>query len=527
MDTPERYAVQATPLSYNDGHVARTWGEGSTALVGATINGRYAVLELIGEGGMGVVFRADQLGTGRNVALKFLHRRLSGNERSVRRFENEARAISLLRHPNTIRLFDFQRTRGGDLFIVTELLSGSSVRRILGELGPLPVDQALWIVDQICGSLAEAHAAGIIHRDLKPENVFVERVGTDEFVKVLDFGIAKIESGDFTQPGVINGTPAYMAPEQAQAFEIDHRADVYALGVLLFEMLTGRPLFSDKSEMIVLQKQVSEPPPRLRSSLPDVAPELDRLVSDMLAKSRDERPKSVNEIRQRLARVRPNAPSSWKAFRTVSEASTSTPMPAAPTPFVLSLPSSENGSRASSDPIAVLPAFGESSEACMPTQELPVRPSSPRLSGASRHRGALMVAIAASCVTLAALVVSRLEFESDPVAAVSDDTAPAPRSPARAPEPVHEAPPVLAPVTPAPATLHPLDAEPTRLDPALAPSPRLDPEPERPPPIDFRRSSPKRAKPKTEPASDKFGGDVLDVEIKRISTPPPSRKRVR
>lgn len=272
-------------------------------LVGATLCDQYQLVEVIGEGGMGVVFRARQLAVGRDVAVKVLQRRLATDEQCVARFENEARAISRLRHPNTLRLYDVRRTDEGDLFIVTELLSGMPLSRLLSDQGRIPAERALKILDQVCRSLAEAHGAGIIHRDLKPENVFLDRVGSEDVVKVLDFGIAKILQGSssITRLGFVAGTPAYMSPEQAQGLPVDHRSDIYSLGVMLFEMITGQPPYQGETGFAVCLKHIEAPLPTLDAPGLGLARRpIEKLIHHLMAKSPEERPQHVDALRRAL-----------------------------------------------------------------------------------------------------------------------------------------------------------------------------------------------------------------------------------
>jgi eukaryotic-like serine/threonine-protein kinase len=267
-----------------------------TPAEGETLSNLYQLGQVIGTGGMGVVFRARQLNVSRDVAVKIMHSHLSKDETAIRRFQNEVRIISQLRHPNTLRLYDCQLDDGGHLFIVTELLSGRPLSEEIQRNGALDVARVIRVIDSVCRSLSEAHAAGIVHRDLKPENIFIDRVGTEDVVKVLDFGVAKLlEARDaVTQPGAICGTPEYMAPEQIKAEPVDHRADIYALGAVAHEMLTGLPPFRGDHSFDVFHLQLSEPPPRIERPIP---PALRALVHAMLEKDPEKRPQSVEEIR--------------------------------------------------------------------------------------------------------------------------------------------------------------------------------------------------------------------------------------
>jgi serine/threonine-protein kinase len=273
--------------------------------VGLRVPG-YELLEMIGRGGSAVVYRAQQRSVGREVAIKILRAKGAEGSAVLRRFEREARIVGQLRHPNTIRLYDVGCTEDGNLFLVTELLTGRSIADIMSD-GPLAVPRVLSIGKQITGALADAHAAGVIHRDIKPANIFLERVGDDDVVKVLDFGIAREMSNPNVSRGdLILGSPAYMAPEQITSGSVDHRADIYALGTLLHELLSGRRMFAATTtrEMLAMHLTQIAPPIWLdRTSIPVAHVELERLVFSMLEKSPDRRPQSMLEVRSRLQRI--------------------------------------------------------------------------------------------------------------------------------------------------------------------------------------------------------------------------------
>jgi serine/threonine-protein kinase len=270
------------------------------------VDGRYRIEERIGGGGMGDVYRARQLNVERDVAVKVIRDDQGEDASALERFENEAKIISRLRHPNTLRLFDFGRIEGGGLYLVTELLAGELLSDVI-ERGPMEEARVLRIMAEIAGSLSEAHAMGVVHRDLKPNNVFLEKVGEREVVKVLDFGIAKAAvSGVKTTTGGVIGTPTYMSPEQARAEPLDGRSDLYSLGVLAYECLTGRPPFEGESAISVLLKHANEAPiapTRLAGlrSAPSVG--LERLVLDLLAKDPRARPESAREVERAIERI--------------------------------------------------------------------------------------------------------------------------------------------------------------------------------------------------------------------------------
>ena len=295
-----------------------TDGSATDPLVGAVLADRYRVLAPIGRGGMGAVYRVEHLTLKKELAVKLLHPELSRLDEIARRFEREAEAAARLDHPNIVTVTDFGRTADGLLFLVMELLDGPSLAEVIrpgldghepggGPGRPLAPARALAILRQILRALAEAHGRGIVHRDLKPENVvLVERDGQPDWVKIIDFGIAKITApagvtprpGEaLTAAGVVFGTPEYLSPEQAMGEEADGRADLYAAGVMLFEMLTGRRPFEASSRVEILSMHLVHEVPSVRAVAPDadVAPEVEALVRRAMAKKRDDRfPDAIN-----------------------------------------------------------------------------------------------------------------------------------------------------------------------------------------------------------------------------------------
>jgi eukaryotic-like serine/threonine-protein kinase len=277
----------------------------ATSLVGQVVSGRYRVRELIGEGGMGAVYLAEHTHMRKRVALKLLHAEMSKDEEVLARFRREAEAAARVEHPNVATATDFGQTEDGSFFLVLEYVEGTSLRANIDK-GPIPSGRGLHIARQIGLALERAHAAGIVHRDLKPENVMLVRKGDDpDFVKVLDFGIAKLESHatrDATQPltrfGTILGTPEYMAPEQALGETVGPGADLYAVGVMLYEMLTGKHPFHADERMAMLSMHIVAPVPPMTDRNPAVMvpPALEELVRQLLEKDAKARPPSARAL---------------------------------------------------------------------------------------------------------------------------------------------------------------------------------------------------------------------------------------
>ncbi|WP_169927462.1 serine/threonine protein kinase [Labilithrix luteola] len=280
---------------------------GQDPLVGATIAGKYKVVKQLGEGGMGCVYLAEQqLGsTARKVALKTLHKHLSHDPSIQARFDREAGTVAALEHPNTIQVFDYGKMDDGTLYIVMEFVQGRSVADILEKDGPMQPSRVEHIMKQVCGSLEEAHGHGIIHRDLKPDNVVLcERAGQKDWVEVLDFGIAKRSNehdpneAKLTQQGMVLGTPPYMSPEQFTGQPIDVRSDIYALGVMAYEMLTARLPFEANTAWEWASKHMTEmPTPLERQPLGSNVPAAQKAaIMKALAKNKEERFVSVREF---------------------------------------------------------------------------------------------------------------------------------------------------------------------------------------------------------------------------------------
>ena len=260
--------------------------------------GRYKLIEKIGTGGMADVFKAEDTILNRLVSIKMLHPQFAHDENFVARFRREAQAAAGLSHPNIVNVFDWGR-HDGTYFIVMEYLEGENLKHIIGKRGFLPPEEAIDIIGPVCEALAFAHKNQIIHRDIKPHNIIVTNDGA---VKVTDFGIARAGASTMTQTGSIMGTATYISPEQAQGVVVDKSSDIYSLGVVLFEALTGRVPFEGESPVAVALKQVREMPPSPRSINPDIPQPLETIILKAMAKNPRERYLSAEEMKADLAR---------------------------------------------------------------------------------------------------------------------------------------------------------------------------------------------------------------------------------
>ena len=271
-------------------------------MIGQTIS-HYKILEKLGSGGMGTVYRAQDLKLDRYVALKFLPPHLSQDEESKKRFIHEAKAASALNHPNIATIYEIDEAEG-QMFIAMEYVEGPSLQDVIvGANGrsPLPIDLAIDYAIQIAEGLSKAHAKGIIHRDIKPANILVTEDGV---VKIVDFGLAKLAGATkLTKEGTSMGTVAYMSPEQTQGAEVDHRTDIWALGVVLYEMLTGEPPFKGDYEQAVIYSILNEEPDF--SGIPEA---LIPVVQKALAKQAEERYQNVGEMLADLKAVTGSQP---------------------------------------------------------------------------------------------------------------------------------------------------------------------------------------------------------------------------
>jgi len=277
------------------------------------LNGQFQILQKIGSGGMGSVYKALQPAMNRMVAIKILHPKLASRKDLVSRFRREARAMSHLTHPNTVKVYLYGELEDGSLYIVMEYLEGKNLNQTVRAEGPMTIERGLPILIQACNALDEAHRAGIIHRDLKPENIFVtSQGGMKDFAKVLDFGLAKVTEREMrpgsiilTQEGMVFGTPEFMSPEQAQGKSLTPGSDIYSLAVILYEVLTGKLPFDAKNPMEYIQLHVTTKPKPINERVPGKTfpPLLWTVLSKALEKKSEDRYQSAAEFAHALQAV--------------------------------------------------------------------------------------------------------------------------------------------------------------------------------------------------------------------------------
>ena len=273
------------------------------SLLGTTLAGKYRIDARLNEGGMGTVYRGTHVLMDKTVAIKVLRPSLAADEKIVARFSREARAASRISHPNALSVTDFGEDDSGHVFLVMEFLSGKTLKQLIRDDGPLPLQRVVDITRQVADALNAAHSQGVVHRDLKSDNIMLLDTVTGDYAKVLDFGIAKINEPDgaidtnLTAPNLVIGTPQYMSPEQcAQDAEIDSRSDIYSLGVILYEMLVGHVPFTGESPTMVMMKHLQDPVPSVLDERNDLPPAVARVVARAMAKVRDNRYQNVTEL---------------------------------------------------------------------------------------------------------------------------------------------------------------------------------------------------------------------------------------
>ena len=285
---------------------------GPDPLLGRTINDRFKIISLIARGRMGKVYRAEQAPLGRACALKILNPNYAGDNDPEfhKRFFLEASIASKLTHPNTVTIFDYGKAKDEEIYyIAMEYLEGRTLHKAIKAEGPFGEERAAHVARQICRALREAHSLGVIHRDLKPANVYlIEHADETDFVKVLDFGLVKNVEGaaeELTQAGLFMGSPKYMSPEQIRGDKVDARTDIYSLGIVMYEMVTGKVPFDRANSVNILMAHVNEPPPPLTDTFPgcEASPELESIIFRCIAKDPAERFASMDDVLAALKRT--------------------------------------------------------------------------------------------------------------------------------------------------------------------------------------------------------------------------------
>ena len=279
-------------------------------LTGSVLDDRYEILDVIGGGGMGMVYRAKQRFIDRVVAVKVLHKGSISSTDTLKRFQLEGQAASQLSNPHIVTVFDANVSKDGEPYIVMDYLEGDSLEAIIEKQGPLPVARAVPIFMQICDALGKAHAKDIVHRDIKPSNiVLVNEDGEADFVKLVDFGIAKIlreseqHTGNLTRTGEIFGSPLYMSPEQWRGGKLDSRADCYSLGAVMYKTVSGQPLFHGSDFLQLAYKHTQETPPTFAELCVPVPPPLEAVIRKALEKEPEDRYQTMGALKQALADV--------------------------------------------------------------------------------------------------------------------------------------------------------------------------------------------------------------------------------
>jgi serine/threonine-protein kinase len=304
-----------TTLCPSDGTVLKKEQD----LIGQTLAGKYRVDDRLSEGGMGTVYRATHILMDKTVAIKVLHPALAADDTIVARFSREAKAASRISHPHALNVTDFGESENGVVFLVMEFLNGRTLKDIVRSEGPMSLPRVVEIMRQVCGALEAAHAENVVHRDLKSDNIMLIDVGGGDWVKVLDFGIAKIQEPagqdpELTAPNLIIGTPQYMSPEQcSQASEIDSRSDIYSLGVILYEMLVGHVPFTGESPTAIMMKHLQDEPPSILQERSDLPAEVAQVVKRSLAKRPEDRYQTAGELAENLALAAENEATSETA----------------------------------------------------------------------------------------------------------------------------------------------------------------------------------------------------------------------
>lgn len=358
------------------------------------LNGQFRILQKIGTGGMGAVYKALQPAMNRMVGVKILHPKLTNRKDLVARFRREARAMSHLTHPNTVKVFLYGELDDGSLYIIMEFLDGKNMNQTVRAEGPMTMERGLPILIQVCGALEEAHRAGIIHRDLKPENIFLcQQGGMKDYAKVLDFGLAKVTEREMrpgsiilTQEGMVFGTPEFMSPEQAQGKTLTPASDIYSLATILYEALTGKLPFDCKSAMDFLSHHVSHKPIPLSQRVPgrSFPPLLDQIILRALAKKPEERFASAADFASAMQAVLAGA---TELPRAITPATPAVVMPQGPPP--------------DHQPVSS-PLPQQHSSTTSMTNAKPTVPETPNKRSSGAARWALLAGVAVGCLVVGA-----------------------------------------------------------------------------------------------------------------------------
>src|SRR3989440_4395799 len=279
-------------------------------LLGQTLAEKYLVEELIKRGGMGAVYRGKHVLMDKTVAIKVLHPSLAVEDAVVARFSREAKAASKISHPHAVSVTDFGEAENGVVFLVMEYLDGRTLKEAIQSEGAFTLDRTIEIIRQVAGALDAAHAQGVVHRDLKSENIMLVRHNGDEWSKVLDFGIAKIQQPEglrdieITEANLVVGTPRYMSPEPcSQTGPLDRRSDIYSLGIIIYEMLAGHVPFTGESPTVIMMKQVQDRPPSILAARADLPAGIDQAIAKALAKQPADRFQTAGEFSETLSRA--------------------------------------------------------------------------------------------------------------------------------------------------------------------------------------------------------------------------------
>jgi eukaryotic-like serine/threonine-protein kinase len=300
-------------------------------LIGRTLDRKYRLEARLGVGATGTVYRAARLFFGDSVAVKILNPDLMNNQRAVARFYREAQGAALIKHPNVVAIYDFGVSSDEFVYLVMELAEGMSLREMIDQQGALPQETAVTIANQVCAALTEAHKRKVVHRDINPENILIQNTHSGQQVKVFDFGIAalrELHQGETMRPGGLTGMPQYMSPEQCLGETLDGRSDIYSLGIVLYEMLTGEAPFKSPVLSAVIVQQVNQAPPPLRRLNPHISREIESVVLRALDKRREQRPQTASEFARWLTAATDGVFSASSIEAEETFEATSTPEPA-------------------------------------------------------------------------------------------------------------------------------------------------------------------------------------------------------